>query len=61
MSADEWAKLKAAAESGELDHIVHNAASRLAFNANNAGVKAQLEFLTTTCCWSEAEVLKALE
>lgn len=47
--------------SEDLDEIVHDAASRLASNANNDGAGSQIEFLQTTCCWTEKEILAALE
>ena len=39
-----------------LDEVVHDAASRLASNANNDGMKSQLEFLTVVCGWSDEEI-----
>lgn len=47
-------------ESSHLDSLVDEAASRLASNTNNDGMKSQLDFLVITCCWSEDEILDAL-
>jgi hypothetical protein len=44
----------------DLDEIVHDAASQLATNANNSGIANQIEFLTTTCGWSERSIHDAL-
>lgn len=48
-------------ESAHLDDVVHDAASQLASNANNCGLDEQINFLTTTCEWSEEDILKSLE
>jgi hypothetical protein len=48
---------KKGVESALLDDIVHDAASRLASNANNEGIDGQLDFLLNTCGWTEEEVL----
>ena len=56
---DELQKL--GAESALLDDIVHEAASDLAANANNGGMKEQINFLITTCGWSEEDILKAVK
>jgi len=36
-------------------------ASELAANANNGGMKEQIDFLITTCGWSEEDILKAVK
>lgn len=46
--------------SESLDDAIHQAASQLASNANNDGLGNQLDFLTTTCGWSDQNVLDAL-
>jgi hypothetical protein len=43
-----------------LDDIVHDAASRMASNANNDGLSSQLEFLRVTACWTDDDILNAL-
>jgi hypothetical protein len=48
-------------QDGELDAACHQAASSLASNANNEGVKGQIDFLRTVCGWSEEEILNATE
>lgn len=48
-----------AVSADDLDEIVHDAASALASNANNGGKESQLEFLVTTCGWSEKEIISA--
>ena len=48
-------------EAAHLDDVVHDAASSLASNANNGGMKEQIEFLITTCGWSEEDILRALD
>ena len=48
-------------ESELLDEVVQDAASRLASNANNDGMKSQLEFLTVVCGWSDEDVVEALK
>lgn len=48
-------------ESAHLDDLVHDVASELASNINNDGMSNQLEFLITTCGWSEERILAALE
>ena len=44
----------------DLDDLVITAAERLASNTNNDGRKAQLDFLITTCGWTEQEILNEL-
>jgi len=44
---------------GELDDIVHDAASQMASNANNGGVDEQIEFLTVISGWTEEDIRKA--
>ena len=44
---------------GELDDIVHDAASQMASNANNGGVDEQIEFLTVIGGWTEEDIRKA--
>ena len=56
------ALLKALSENGiephHLDDVVHDAASTMASNANNGGLNAQIQFLTTSIGWSYDEILK---
>ena len=40
----------------DLDDIVHNAASEMASNSNNEGLRGQVEFLTVICGWSEKDI-----
>jgi hypothetical protein len=47
-------------KSEDLDSVVHDAASRLATNANNDGKKAQLEFLTVVCGMDEESIVEEL-
>ena len=47
--------------SEDLDEIVHDAASALASNANNEGVKGQFNFLMTVCGWTEKEIKQAVQ
>lgn len=53
--------LQAGFESVNLDDIVHDAASSLATNANNGGLDDQIEFLVTTCGWTEEQIMEALQ
>ena len=48
-------------ESEHLDSLVHDAASRLASNANNGGMNGQLEFLQGICGWTREEICIALD
>ena len=41
----------------DLDELVHEAASNMASNANNEGMRGQISFLMLIAGWSEAEVL----
>ena len=47
--------------SDHLDEVVQEAADRLAKNANADGMTSQIRFLNDTCCWSDEEILAALE
>jgi hypothetical protein len=47
-------------EAEHLDGIVHDAASSLATNANNDGLDGQVDFLKTTCGWSDENIMQAL-
>jgi len=47
-------------ESAHLDEVVHDAASQLASNANNDGMSSQVDFLITTCGWTEDQILSEL-
>jgi hypothetical protein len=48
-------------QSEDLDDIVHEAASRLASNSNNDGIKSQIDFLTIVCGWSDEDILKEFD
>jgi hypothetical protein len=43
-----------------LDETTHEAAGQLAANANNGGLKDQVEFLLTVAGWSEDDILQAV-
>lgn len=47
--------------SEQLDDLVHEAAGRLASNANNDGMSSQLDFLMVVCGWDEETILAELE
>ena len=46
---------------GDLDDIVHDAASAMASNANNEGPSGQVAFLLAVCGWTEEEVKEQVE
>jgi len=51
---------EAGMDSSNLDEIVHKAASDMASNANNEGLKGQIGFLLIACGWEHDEIYKAL-
>lgn len=52
-----WKTLKREGYSEEdLDDIVQDAASDLATNANNGGIREQVNFLIVVCGWSEEDI-----
>lgn len=48
-------------KSEDLDDVVHDAGSQLATNANNDGIKNQIDFLTIVAGWSDEDIIKALK
>lgn len=47
-------------EAAHLDDLVHDAANDLASNANNGGLKEQINFLITICGWTEKDIKEKL-
>jgi len=43
-----------------LDSVVHDAASRMAADANNAGVRSQVNYLKTQAGMTDGEILMCL-
>ena len=46
-------------ESWMLDNLVHDAASGLGSQANNEGMKGQINFLKVICGWTDEAIIEA--
>lgn len=59
MDALEWCEQNNI-EPYDLDEIVHEAASSMASDSNNEGVRGQLEFLKIIAGWSDEDIIDTL-
>lgn len=59
MNALEWCELNNI-EPEDLDEIVYEAASSMASNSNNEGIRGQLEFLNIIAGWSDEDIIDTL-